>query len=154
MTLKFMLIIIGSLSLALGLIGAFIPGLPTTPFILLTTACYLKSSPALTRKLSRNRFAIYYMNALEDGTTRRIKIYAISIMWIMILISSFLVIQDWKWRILLFIVGIIGTIFKIYLPEKSNKLFANNSIMKDHEIQKTNEIAEGQGFWYEGKSKK
>ncbi|WP_244877755.1 DUF454 family protein [Halobacillus kuroshimensis] len=42
-----LLIIIGSVSLGLGVLGIVLPLMPTTPLLLLTTVCYIQSSDRL-----------------------------------------------------------------------------------------------------------
>lgn len=46
-----LLIGVGSISLAFGVVGIFVPLLPTTPFLLLAAACYARSSDRLYRWL-------------------------------------------------------------------------------------------------------
>ena len=63
------LLIVGGLSTTLALLGAFLPILPTTPFLLLAMACYLRSSPELNRRLLANRaFGPYLAQWQHDHT--------------------------------------------------------------------------------------
>lgn len=48
--------LVGAIALVLGLIGAVLPVMPTTPFILVTAACWGRASPRFHRWLHRHRF--------------------------------------------------------------------------------------------------
>lgn len=43
-----------AVTFALAVVGALLPGIPTTPFLLLTSYCLVNSSPALHRRLLRS----------------------------------------------------------------------------------------------------
>ena len=61
------LISLGSISLALGVIGIFLPILPTTPFLLLTAWLYAKSSPTLYHWLLTNKYFGKYIRRYRQG---------------------------------------------------------------------------------------
>ncbi|GAB4467619.1 MAG: YbaN family protein [Burkholderiaceae bacterium] len=50
-----LLIVAGTVCVALGLIGLFLPVLPTTPFMLLAAACYARASKRFYYRLLSNR---------------------------------------------------------------------------------------------------
>jgi len=65
---KYLLILFGFLFVALGLIGALLPILPTTPFLLLALACFANSSPRFHQMLLHNR---WFGNALQQWESDR-----------------------------------------------------------------------------------
>lgn len=107
---------LGAISLTLGIIGIFVPGLPTTSFVLLTAYLWARSSEKLYNKLLNHKFLGGYIRDFQKGVSVRTKIRSVSIMWTMILISSFVFIQNWYIRGILLLVGIIGTIVMWRLP--------------------------------------
>lgn len=48
-------LIAGLVSLALGALGAFLPILPTVPFVILAAFCFARSNPSLERRLVEHR---------------------------------------------------------------------------------------------------
>jgi hypothetical protein len=79
---RYMLLGVGSVSFVLGLAGVFLPIIPTTPFLLLSAACWMRSSEkAYARLLSHRRFGPAIRDYSENGTIRaRTKVVAIVLM--------------------------------------------------------------------------
>jgi uncharacterized membrane protein YbaN (DUF454 family) len=86
---KALLITLGNIFLGLGILGIFLPLLPTTPFLLLTVACYAKSSKSLLKKLLANRLVGKYITDYQQnrGIRKSIKIYVLSLLWTTITLS-------------------------------------------------------------------
>ncbi|HNW50550.1 MAG TPA: YbaN family protein [Prolixibacteraceae bacterium] len=110
--LKLLFILLGTLSLSLGILGIFVPGLPTTPFLLLTAFFYLKGSNKLYNWLINNKLLGKYIKNYQrrKGMTRQQKIYSISLMWIMIILSAGFLVHPLVVRIIILAAGVIGTI--------------------------------------------
>lgn len=94
--LRALLIVAGTISLALGTIGLFLPILPTTPFLLLSAACYMRSSERLHDWLLNNRWFGEYIKNYQSGRgiPMKTKIIALSFLWLAILYSTFFVVDE------------------------------------------------------------
>lgn len=88
---KIILIISGSLFLFLAFLGIFLPLLPTTPFLLLASACYVRSSEKLYEWLINNKlFGTYIENYTEGrGIPLRGKITGVAVLWTSLLLSIY-----------------------------------------------------------------
>ncbi|TVR74650.1 MAG: DUF454 domain-containing protein [Marinilabiliales bacterium] len=95
----------GTTSLALGSLGIVVPLLPTTPFLLLTAACYIRSSDRLYRWLMNHRvYGKFLHNYIEHkAISRNVKIWSIAILWLTIITSAIFFISA-TWLRILFIV--------------------------------------------------
>lgn len=102
----------GTISLALGIIGIFVPGLPTTPFVLLSAALYAKSSEKLYNWLLENKFLGPRIKNYQrqKGVTLKGKYRIIALMLSMVLISSFLILKILVLKIIIISAGVIGAI--------------------------------------------
>jgi len=122
--LKIVLIILGTISLFLGILGIFIPGLPTTPFILLTAGLYVRSSERLYRQLLINKYLGPFITNYRKnkGLSFKTKLYSIFLMWIMISISAYFFMDSLIPRLVILTAGIIGTVVMGFLiPTIKNK---------------------------------
>jgi len=109
---KGLLIFAGTVFTAIGIIGIFVPILPTTPFLLLAAACYLRSSRRLYNWLLNNRFfGAYVRNYLDGrGMPRKIKIATILLLWITIACSIIFAVQALVIRVILLVVAVGVTV--------------------------------------------
>jgi len=124
MTLKkALLIFLGFISLIIGAIAIVIPGLPTTPFLLLAAGLFMRSSDRLYQKVISNKIVGPYILEFRDnkGMTKRTKIHAIGTMWVMIAISSIFFVDEWMIRIIIIALGIIGTVVMGFIVPTSKK---------------------------------
>ncbi|TXT57093.1 MAG: conserved membrane protein of unknown function [Promethearchaeota archaeon] len=118
----------GTISLILGIIGIVFPILPTTPFLLLATALYARSSEKAYNWLLNNRIlGPYIRNYIEGrGMPIKVKIFTIILLWAIILLSIFLFIQITWVKYLLLIIAIAVTVHIVLIrPKKDKKTKAN-----------------------------
>ena len=112
---KILWIILGSLFVAIGAIGAVIPGLPTTIFLILAAACYIRSSQKLYDWLINNKtFGPYLKDYREGkGMPRNAKILAISMIVLFTGYAVFFAIEDLIFRLMVGALGLIGIFYII-----------------------------------------
>ena len=107
--MRIFLIVVGCISLALGVTGMFLPLLPTTPFLLLSAAVWLKASPALYEWLLNHKvFGEYIRNFREHrAIPLRVKIVSVSLVWLTIGYCIFAVVDEW-WcaQLLMFLLAV------------------------------------------------
>ncbi|HBG40352.1 MAG TPA: DUF454 domain-containing protein [Porphyromonadaceae bacterium] len=119
----------GTVALILAILGIFVPGLPVTPFALLSAALYARSSEKLYRWLLNNKILGPRIKNYQrrKGITRKGKMGVIAFMTAMVLFSSFVVIQIISIRVAILSLGLIGSLVVWFIvptaiddhPEKS-----------------------------------
>lgn len=115
---RILFIVFGTLFLIIGAIGVFVPVLPTTPFLLLAAACYLRGSERLHRWMINNSvFGEFVRNYMEGrGIRLRQKIFTILFLWLMIIFSIFYVVDSFLLRILVSLIAMAVSVHIIMLP--------------------------------------
>lgn len=127
---KWLLVSIGILSVGLAAVGLFLPVLPTTPFLLLAAACFIRSSDRLYRWLINHKwFGPYIRNYREHrAITRPAKITTLVLLWGVIGYTVLRAVSDLLPRIALVLVAVGVTIHVLRLrtltgeKQQSNRL--------------------------------
>ena len=117
--IRIVLIIVGILALALGIIGIFLPLLPTVPFVLLAAACFSRGSKRMHGWLVRMPFAGKAIDDYEKGrgVSRRTKFTALLMLWTGMTISV-IALKPAAWVLVLLASIAIGcTIMIVQLPK-------------------------------------
>jgi uncharacterized membrane protein YbaN (DUF454 family) len=114
---KWFYVLAGLTSLGVGAVGVFVPLLPTTPFLLLAAACFLRSSDRLYQWLMNHRIFGSYIRNYREHRAMSItsKILVISLLWITIGYSILQVVQILVIQIILFMIAFGVTIHIITL---------------------------------------
>ena len=112
--MKVLYVILGSVALALGVIGIVLPLLPTTPFLLLAAALYFKGSPQLYDWLIKQKqLGPYILNFRENkAIPLRSKILSIILIWITILYCIFFI-SPFLWLKIMLLLLAIGVSWHI-----------------------------------------
>ena len=119
--LRYVLFVCGCLSVALGVIGIFLPVLPTTPFLLLAAACFARSSKRFYLWLVLHpKLGPWVRDYLDgQGLPLKGKIWALVLMWTSISFSMWVVPLLWV-RIFMVVSAVCVTVY--ILKQKTRTL--------------------------------
>jgi uncharacterized membrane protein YbaN (DUF454 family) len=119
-SVKYFYLISGFILVAIGVIGIFLPLLPTTIFLILASICFLKSSPKANEWLRNHRVLGGYIDNYQNktGLTRNSKITNIITLWTSISLSAFLLTDELYIRIILLAIAIGVTIHLLMIKTK------------------------------------
>lgn len=99
--MRWLLIILGVLSLGLGILGIFLPVLPTTPLLLLASALFLRSHKGLYDWLMNHpRLGPYIQNfMIHKSIPLKIKVISVTMVWLTLLNCAIFVAEHWAFRL-------------------------------------------------------
>tara|TARA_B100000953_G_scaffold285329_1_gene265839 strand:- start:334 stop:747 length:414 start_codon:yes stop_codon:yes gene_type:complete len=113
---RFLWVGLGCLFVGLGAIGAVVPGMPTTVFLVLAAACFIRSSQKLYDWLISNKtFGPYLKDYREGkGIPLRAKVLALSLIVIFVSFAVFYALEVIQIKVLVGLIGIIGFLFVFF----------------------------------------
>ena len=119
---KYLYLASGFILVIIGVVGIFLPILPTTIFLILASACFIRSSPKANEWLRNHKILGMYIKNYQDksGLTLKSKIINIILLWLMISVSAFLFTEIWYIRLLLFLIAVGVTIHLLMVKTKKN----------------------------------
>ena len=121
--LRWTLLTAGFLATALGVLGIFLPVLPTVPFLLLALACFARSSERFYDwLLDHAHFGPIVQPYIDGcGMSRASKGKAITLLWASIILSAFLLVEHVWVRVVLLVIACAVTFYLFSLPTINSK---------------------------------
>lgn len=118
---KLFFVLVGHLSLGLGLVGIVVPLLPTTPFLLLAAACYMRGSEPLYNRLINHHLLGPYITRYREGKgiPMKLKVTLLVLIWITIPLSAFFLVQQLYVRLALLAIAMVVSAMIGRLPTLS-----------------------------------
>ena len=113
---KILWISLGSFFVALAAIGVALPGIPTTPFLILAAACYIRSSQKLYDWLISNKTFGPYLKDYREGKGIPKKAKALAISMIVLFVGSSVIfgIESLNLKIVVGLLGLTGLLYVIF----------------------------------------
>ncbi len=111
---------LGWFSLIAGILGIFLPLLPTTPFVLLAAWCFSRSSTRFHSWLTQHRFFAPIIKDWQSGNgiPKKTRNRAIILMWISMGLSMLIIARPWAIATL-FVIGIVMSLVLFRMPVKA-----------------------------------
>tara|TARA_B100000530_G_C15646753_1_gene364574 strand:+ start:161 stop:580 length:420 start_codon:yes stop_codon:yes gene_type:complete len=113
--------ILGFTVMCIGLVGIVVPGLPTTPLMILAAACFAKSSQKFYDWIINNKMFGHHVKNYREGKgiPKKSKPIILGTMWTFVLFAVLIAIPDSApdiSRIATLVLAVIGTIFILRIP--------------------------------------
>ena len=108
---RWVLIALGCLCVALGAVGVFVPGLPTTPLLLLASWLFYKSSRRMQEWLLASPLGVYIREyERRQGMTTSQRVWALALMTVMVAVSCIFFIDSTVVRVIVLSAGCVGCV--------------------------------------------
>ncbi len=119
---KIVLIVVGLLCLALGILGYIVPGLPGTIWLIISATLFVRSSDRLYNFVIRNKvFGNQVRGFLETGEMpMKAKILSLVSMWAFTFLSVIFAPYDWRFKVPILVLAIGGTAYILTRPTQSS----------------------------------
>ena len=113
-----LLIVAGTVAVLLGVVGVFLPLMPTTPLLLLAAWCYARSSKRFYDWLLAHRWlGPYIRNYIEGkGMTRRAKTSTLALLWVAVGVTAGFAIPAWWMQLPMVAIAAAITFYLLRLP--------------------------------------
>lgn len=127
---------IGFFFVILGIVGVFLPGLPTTPFLIIATTCFVKSSPKAYQWLVNHPLLGNHVLNFVEGKGLRLKVKIWSLLMMSIALTCTLVFVDLHWiiTVILLLSGVVAIVYMYIIPTQKNDF--NFKILSDEQNPK------------------
>jgi uncharacterized membrane protein YbaN (DUF454 family) len=112
--------LLGTVFVGIGILGIFLPLLPTTVFFLMAAWCYAHSSKRFHHWLHHNRFFGRYLKDYREGRGIKLssKIFTIALLWASILYSVAFAAESLLVRLVLILVAVAVTVHIFAIPTR------------------------------------
>ena len=109
---RILLLMAGWLFVSLAIVGAVLPLVPTTPFLLIAAACFYRSSSRFYQWLMNNKLFGQYIRDYKEkkGVPLNVKLVTLIFLWSSILVSAFILVPILWLQILLIAIAVAVTV--------------------------------------------